>query len=118
MQGIENAPALVQRCYQSLQANLKDRKIILITEKNINDYVQFKNNDTTLSTSNNDYAKFIMSGTISGSGNLQSLLNFTTYASDYCFRRLFQECTSLIKPPDLLAVVVSSSVNRHVLNNP
>lgn len=41
MQGIENAPALVQRCYQSLQANLKDRKIILITEKNINDYVQF-----------------------------------------------------------------------------
>ena len=41
MQGMDNAPALVQRCYKSLQENLKDREIILITEKNINEYVQF-----------------------------------------------------------------------------
>jgi hypothetical protein len=41
MQGIENAPPLVQRCYRSLQENLKDREIVLITEKNIGDYVQF-----------------------------------------------------------------------------
>ena len=41
MQGMVNAPALVQRCYKSLQENLKDREIILITEKNINEYVQF-----------------------------------------------------------------------------
>ena len=41
MQGMDNAPALVQRCYQSLRENLKDREIILITEKNLNEYVQF-----------------------------------------------------------------------------
>lgn len=41
MQGMDNAPALVKRCYKSLQENLKDREIILITEKNINEYVQF-----------------------------------------------------------------------------
>lgn len=38
MQGLENAPALVQRCYRSLQENLKDREIILITSENLKDY--------------------------------------------------------------------------------
>ncbi len=37
-QGIENAPDLVQICYQSLQENLKDREIILITLENIMEY--------------------------------------------------------------------------------
>lgn len=41
MQGLENAPALVRRCFASLQENLKDREIVLINEKNLNDYVQF-----------------------------------------------------------------------------
>lgn len=38
MQGMENAPALVQRCYRSLQENLKDREIVLITSENLRDY--------------------------------------------------------------------------------
>lgn len=41
MQGIECAPPLVKRCYKSLQDNLVDREIILITEKNLKDYVVF-----------------------------------------------------------------------------
>jgi hypothetical protein len=41
LQGMENAPALVQRCYRSLQENLTDREIILLTEKNYRDYVTF-----------------------------------------------------------------------------
>ncbi|MDQ0974607.1 hypothetical protein QFZ31_004485 [Neobacillus niacini] len=40
-QGMENAPALVQKCFQSLQENLTDREIILITADNIADYVKF-----------------------------------------------------------------------------
>ncbi len=40
-QGMENAPALVQRCYRSLQENLPDREIILLTEDNYTDYVSF-----------------------------------------------------------------------------
>lgn len=40
-QGIEQAPDLVKKCYQSLQQNLTDREIILITEKNMCDYVEF-----------------------------------------------------------------------------
>lgn len=38
MQGMENAPELVQKCYESLKANLKDRDIILITAENRKDY--------------------------------------------------------------------------------
>jgi len=41
MQGIDNAPALVQRCYRSLQENLKDRKIVLITSDNLKEYTDF-----------------------------------------------------------------------------
>lgn len=41
LQGIGNAPGLVKKCYQSLQENLVDREIILLTEENYRDYVQF-----------------------------------------------------------------------------
>jgi hypothetical protein len=38
MQGMENAPALVQCCFQSLCKNLKDREVVLITASNMKDY--------------------------------------------------------------------------------
>lgn len=41
LQGMENAPLLVQKCFQSLKDNLKDREIILLTEKNYRQYVTF-----------------------------------------------------------------------------
>jgi hypothetical protein len=41
LQGMENAPALVQRCFESLQANLKNKKIIVITADNFSNYVSF-----------------------------------------------------------------------------
>lgn len=40
-QGIENAPELVQKCYQSVKKNISDREIILITSENMYDYVSF-----------------------------------------------------------------------------
>lgn len=43
MQGMEKAPALVQRCYQSLQENLKNKEIVLLTENNLAQYVQIPN---------------------------------------------------------------------------
>ena len=41
MQGLENAPKLVQRCVASIQENLPDRDIVLITEENYSQYVEF-----------------------------------------------------------------------------
>lgn len=40
-QGMENAPELVQSCFQSVIENLTNREVVLITSKNMNDYVQF-----------------------------------------------------------------------------
>ncbi len=39
MQGLEQAPALVQRCYRSLQDNLNGKEIVLLTENNLDQYV-------------------------------------------------------------------------------
>lgn len=41
LQGMENAPELVQKCYQSVKENMPDREIVLITSENMIDYVQF-----------------------------------------------------------------------------
>lgn len=41
LQGIENAPSLVQECYESVKRNIPSKKIIVITEKNYTDYVKF-----------------------------------------------------------------------------
>lgn len=41
LQGIDKAPALVQKCYASLLEYLPNREIILLTEENYRDYVTF-----------------------------------------------------------------------------
>lgn len=40
-QGMENAPSLVQKCYSSVNENLTEREVILITSENLEQYVQF-----------------------------------------------------------------------------
>lgn len=40
-QGLDNAPTLVKKCYESLKQNLTDREIVLITSNNFCDYVKF-----------------------------------------------------------------------------
>lgn len=41
LQGIENAPFLVKKCYQSLNENLNGREIVVITSENYRDFVSF-----------------------------------------------------------------------------
>ena len=41
LQGEENAPLLQQKCLESLRNNLKDREVIVITNKNLYEYVDF-----------------------------------------------------------------------------
>lgn len=40
-QGIENAPELVKKCYESVKKYITDREIILISEDNFRDYISF-----------------------------------------------------------------------------
>ena len=41
LQGEENAPTLVKTCIKSMRENLKDRKIVVITSKNMDKYIEF-----------------------------------------------------------------------------
>ena len=41
LQGMENAPEIVKKCYQSIKDNLPDRDIIVVTSDNMDKYVQF-----------------------------------------------------------------------------
>ena len=41
LQGMENAPDVVKRCYRSLRENLPDREIVLLTRENYKEYVAF-----------------------------------------------------------------------------
>lgn len=41
LQGMDNAPEIVKLCYESMKANITGKKIIVITEDNYSDYVQF-----------------------------------------------------------------------------
>lgn len=40
-QGIDNAPEIVKKCFASIKKCITDREIILITEKNYQDYISF-----------------------------------------------------------------------------
>lgn len=39
-QGINQAPALVQKCYQSVKENMADKDVVLLTTENMFDYIQ------------------------------------------------------------------------------
>ena len=43
LQGMDNAPKLVQRCYESLNSNRKGYKINVITEENMFEYIEIPN---------------------------------------------------------------------------
>lgn len=40
-QGMDSAPKVVQKCYDSTKRNLRNKEIILLTDKNMAEYVQF-----------------------------------------------------------------------------
>ena len=54
------------------------------------------------------YKQFVMTGSIAASGNIMSLLNFSTTLSDYAFYCLFYKCASLTTAPKLPATILSS----------
>lgn len=41
LQGMENAPAIVQKCYQSVVKNNPNKEVVLLTDENIHEWVTF-----------------------------------------------------------------------------
>ena len=61
--------------------------------------------------------RFALSGKVKASGNIMSLIdngacNTLTIPSNYCFRELFMDCTSLITPPELPATILTTYCYR------
>ena len=83
-----------------------------ITLTSAGDYIKFRGDNGTFSTTLNAYYQFAMSGTIGASGNVMSLVDSTlvstTIPCDYCFRSLFQDCASLTTAPALPATTVAA----------
>ena len=73
-----------------------------ITLAKAGDYVQFWNTREELASS---YMRvgFKMTGSISASGNIQSMLNFSEKTKQYCYWSLFADCSSLTQAPQLPA---------------
>ena len=62
-----------------------------------------------MSESNSIYKNFVMTGSIAASGNIMSLLNFSTTLRDYAFYKLFGDCTSLTTAPELPATTLAAN---------
>ena len=89
-----------------------------ITLASAGDYIKFRGDNSTFSTTANDYYRFVMSGTIGASGNVMSLVDSTckslTIPGDYCFRFLFAYCTSLTTAPALPATTLAAYCYREM----
>jgi hypothetical protein len=91
-----------------------------ITLASAGDYIKFRGDNSTFSTSTSDYYQFVMSGTIGASGNVMSLVDSTckslTIPGSYCFRSLFQGCTSLTTAPALPATALAASCYQYMFS--
>ena len=85
-----------------------------LTLSNIGDkvYMRAKNENQTIGNVNYKFYKFVMTGKIAASGNIQTLLKADgsrTNAPAYCYYNMFNDCTSLTTAPDLPATTLASS---------
>ena len=76
--------------------------------------IYFKgNNGTQFSKSTAQYSQFVMTGKISASGNIMSLLDngacTRKEVGECCFANLFKDCTALTTPPELPATTLADS---------
>ena len=90
-----------------------------ITLSNVDDLVQFRNIANTFSIDSNNYFQFSMTGSINGSGWIQSLMNYqnSIESNNYCYYNLFRDCSSLITPPELSVTELSSYCYNNMFRN-
>ena len=92
-----------------------------LTLANIGDkvYMRAKNENKTIGSSNTDYYKFVMTGKIAASGNIQTLLKSDGSRTDApycCYFNMFSGCTSLTSAPELSATTLTNSCYYNMFN--
>ena len=75
--------------------------------------------NTGMGTSISDYNKFVMTGKIAASGNVDTLLdqNGNTTLTSYCYSFMFSDCTSLTSAPALPATTLADSCYSSMFYN-
>ena len=71
-------------------------------------YVRSHSDTLNIGASTNTYTQFYMTGRFNASGNIQSLINYSTSVSAYCYYNLFKSCISLISAPTLPATILGT----------
>lgn len=87
-----------------------------ITLTNVGDFVQFQDLNPG-NYSDYKYRKFVMTGKIAASGNIQSMLNYSDECMEYCYKCMFEECAVLTTPPELPAIILSNRCYSHMFKN-
>ena len=90
----------------------------VITLANVNDKVYFKavGSNSVMGSSSSNYNKFVMTGKIAASGNVNSLLEedeqtartISLAGKKYCYYNMFDGCTSLTQAPELPATTLAN----------
>ena len=91
----------------------------VITLANVNDKVYFKavGSNSVMGSSQSNYNKFVMTGKIAASGNINSLLEedeetartISLAGKNYCYNGIFNGCSSLTQAPALPATTLANS---------
>ena len=77
----------------------------VINLTSVNESVEFYGDNDHFNSSYN-YYKFAMTGKISATGNIMSLMGFRDACTPYCYYNMFYDCTSLITAPSLPATTL------------
>ena len=93
-----------------------------ITLANVDDKVYFKavGSNSVMGSSTSNYNKFVMTGKIAASGNVNSLLEEDEYTArtmslagkNFCYSSMFLGCQSLTQAPELPATTLADSCYR------
>ena len=69
-----------------------------------------------MSESRYAFKSFVMTGHIAASGNIMSLLNFSTTLDNYAFFKLFDQCSSLTTTPALPATTLAENCYNYMFS--
>ena len=92
-------------------------KVTLVKDQSIRVW----NRNSTLSTgttdSTNRFRFFMPDGKIKASGSIESMINFNSTLSSYCFNYMFGQCTNLLTPPKLPSMSLADHCYYDMFHN-
>jgi len=83
----------------------------------VGDYCEFYGDNDSFSTGTSNYISFSSTGNVNASGNIMSLVDSSCESleipNDYCFAKLFYQCTKLINAKDLLLPATTLKIRAY-----